>query len=239
MGSSAPTAEPESTQAEGEGATEGSSTEKNDTPDVQELKLEEQNEPAPKGKGRVLFIYTCPSGSPIKFRMVYSSGVRGMQQDAADKSGVEISAKVRGMIYSLGVWLTHQLETSDLSDLTESHLRSSLPPSRPTHSSSLPTPTTNTSSTPPFSSGIPQGGQPTPFGGAFGRPRPMPAKVPVRSATQVPLPPSEATTPVSATPGEDEGDSKENIRKAFDAFGPRVNAGGGGGFARPRPAGRR
>ena len=43
---------------------------------------------------RVLFIYTCPTGSPIKFRMVYSSGVRGIQQDATDKSGIEIIAKV-------------------------------------------------------------------------------------------------------------------------------------------------
>jgi hypothetical protein len=47
-----------------------------------------------KGKGRVLFIYSCPSASPIKFRMVYSSGVRGMQQDAMDKVGLDINAKV-------------------------------------------------------------------------------------------------------------------------------------------------
>jgi len=68
----------------------------------------------------------------------------------------------------------------------------------------------------------------------------MPNKLPIRSATQVPLPPSEISTPVSATPGEEgEDDSKESIRKAFDAFGPRVGAGGAGGFARPRPAGRR
>jgi hypothetical protein len=50
--------------------------------------------PAPKTNGRILFIYTCPSASPIKFRMVYSSGVRGMQQDAMDKAGIDISVKV-------------------------------------------------------------------------------------------------------------------------------------------------
>ena len=50
--------------------------------------------PPAKVKGRVLFLYTCPSSSPIKYRMVYSSGVRGMQQDAADKAGIEISGKV-------------------------------------------------------------------------------------------------------------------------------------------------
>ena len=48
------------------------------------------------GKPRVIFIYTCPSGSPIKFRMVYSSGVRGIQQDAMDKAGIEIATKVCG-----------------------------------------------------------------------------------------------------------------------------------------------
>ena len=72
------------------------------TDDANESESKEQSSPpadiaaapVPKGKGRVLFIYTCPSGSPIKFRMVYSSGVRGMQQDAADKAGLEINAKV-------------------------------------------------------------------------------------------------------------------------------------------------
>lgn len=67
-------------------------------PDVTDLSLGEgeQEKEAPKieGKGRVFFVYTCPSGSPIKFRMVYSSGVRGIQQDASDKAGIEIAAKV-------------------------------------------------------------------------------------------------------------------------------------------------
>ncbi|OCF41449.1 hypothetical protein I317_04750 [Kwoniella heveanensis CBS 569] len=189
-------------------------------------------------KGRVLFIYCCPSSSPVKFRMIYSTSVRGMQQDAADQAGVEIIAK---------------LETSDPSDLTESHLKSSLPPSKPTHSSSLPTP----SKPPIFGAPAPSSsntGSSTSanasanaFGGAFGRPRPM--TQPIRSATQIPLPASGSATPIGGEPsssgngnGDGEGDSKENIRRAFDAFGPRVNTpggGGGAGFARPRPAGRR
>ncbi|WWD16035.1 hypothetical protein CI109_100460 [Kwoniella shandongensis] len=171
------------------------------------------------GKGRVFFIYCCPSASPVKYRMIYSTTVRGMQQDAIDKAGVEIMSK---------------LETSDPADLTESYLKSSLPPSRPTHSSSLPTPST---------SGISSayGSSATATGAMFGRPRPQPSTLPIRSATQVPLPASTGpSTPVGG-PGEGEEDSKETIRRAFDAFGPRVNASGasGGGFARPRPAGRR
>lgn len=137
-----------------------------------------------------------------------------------------------------------QLETSDISDLTESYLKSSIGPSKPTHSSSLPTPGRTT--TPFGSSGGGGGGlagaQPTPFGGAFGRPRPMPVKTTSMnsntSASQIPLPASEVGTPTSPSGGE-EGDSKESIRRAFDAFGPRVGGGGAGGFARPRPAGRR
>ena len=56
--------------------------------------METPQAPASGGKPRVIFIYTCPSGSPIKFRMVYSSGVRGIQQDAMDKAGIEIATKV-------------------------------------------------------------------------------------------------------------------------------------------------
>lgn len=93
--SSVPVAESES--------TEGKTSNVNND-DANESESKEQSSPpadiaaaapVPKGKGRVLFIYTCPSGSPIKFRMVYSSGVRGMQQDAADKAGLEINAKVK------------------------------------------------------------------------------------------------------------------------------------------------
>ena len=85
------TTEPEENEGEAEAeAKEADSAE----PDVKDLKIEEPA-PAPASKGRVLFIYTCPSGSPIKYRMVYSSGVRGMQQDAADKAEIQIAAKVR------------------------------------------------------------------------------------------------------------------------------------------------
>ena len=69
-----------------------------DSSDIGNLKLSDTpaNPPAApvKTKGRVIFIYTCPSGSPIKFRMVYSSGVRGMQDDAKSKAGIDISSKV-------------------------------------------------------------------------------------------------------------------------------------------------
>ena len=69
------------------------------TPDVKDLSIEEADvvsAPAPVKdvKGRVLFIYSCPSSSPVKFRMVYSTGVRGVQQEATDKAGMEIVGKV-------------------------------------------------------------------------------------------------------------------------------------------------
>ncbi|ADV19486.1 Protein tyrosine kinase, putative [Cryptococcus gattii WM276] len=162
------------------------------------------------GKGRVIFVYCCPPNSPVKYRMIYSTTVRGVQQDASDKAGVEIAAK---------------LETSDPSELTESHLKSSLPSYKPTHSSSLPIPASST-----------LGGRSFGTPAMFGQPRPP---MPVRSASQVPLPPSGASTPAAEGGNEGEEDGKENIRRAFEAFGPRVNNGGGGGFARPRPAGRR
>lgn len=65
-----------------------------EVPVVEDLKIEDTPEPVPAAKGRVLFLYTCPSGSPIKYRMVYSSSVRGVQQDAVDKAGVQIAGKV-------------------------------------------------------------------------------------------------------------------------------------------------
>jgi hypothetical protein len=103
------TTEPEST-------TESEQDQRNseaadDAPEVKALSLEDNDkaaegetvtplaeEPtavhAQKVKGRVLFLYTCPSKSPIKFRMVYSSSVRSVQQDAKDKAGVDIVGKV-------------------------------------------------------------------------------------------------------------------------------------------------
>ena len=98
--SSAPTAEPESTEGEVVGKKEGNEAQEEHADDasVKDLSIAEPA-PAPSasavtGKGRILFIYTCPSGSPIKFRMVYSSGAIGMQQDAKDKIGIDISGKV-------------------------------------------------------------------------------------------------------------------------------------------------
>lgn len=61
------------------------------------------------GKGRVIFVYCCPSNSPVKYRMIYSTTVRGMQQDAIDKAGVEIIAKVRTSPFlSHTTWLIAQ-----------------------------------------------------------------------------------------------------------------------------------
>lgn len=69
------------------------------TPSVTDLSLQETEtsssaQQSSTASSRVIFIYTCPSASPVKFRMVYSSGVRSIQQDAKDKVGMEIAAKV-------------------------------------------------------------------------------------------------------------------------------------------------
>jgi twinfilin-like protein len=131
-----------------------------------------------------------------------------------------------------------QLETSDIPDLTESYLKSALPSSKPAHSSSL----SNNGGGPRFGApSITTSSAPAPtFGGAFGRPRPSPSpKTTLSSASQIPLPASEPGTPArSDSQNADDGDSKDSIKRAFDAFGPRVG-GGGGGFARPRPVGKR
>lgn len=95
----APSADPK----EDEERAEGTEVSGEEAPDVKDLKLQESPKEetpspattAPPSKGRVLFLYTCPSGSPIKFRMVYSSSVRGIQQEAKDRCGIEISSKVR------------------------------------------------------------------------------------------------------------------------------------------------
>ncbi|KAL1405528.1 Twinfilin-1 [Vanrija albida] len=212
---------------------------------------EPEPEPEVESKGRVVFIYWCPSGSPVKFRMIYSTSVRGVQQDAIDKAGVEIHGKI---------------ETSDRNDVNESHLRDALP-AKPKHASSLPNPGKpavfgapapsgfGVAAAPPPSSNPtrsfatpatrPVFGAPAPVGAAFGRP------MPIRTASHTP--PASSSSPVSGggagagahasaptSAVEEDGDSKDRIQNAFNAFGPRINSpGGGGGFARPRPAGRR
>lgn len=237
-------------------------------PDVKDLSIEDEpkqeageevsaspeaEKPAPlstpPSKGRVIFIYSCPGGSPVKLRMVYSTSVRGVQQDAADKAGVDIVGKVshtQALHYQLRTTIdTCQLETSDIPELTESHLRSALPANKPKHASSLPTPSSSASGGSSFPKANTSAfGAPAPaFGGAFGRPRPIVPKKEnsvssINTASQVPLPNSAPSTPADSA--VDEGDGKEGIRRAFDAFGPRVGGGGGGGgFARPKPAGRR
>lgn len=218
--------------------------EEKEEPAVEKLEIAEPEQspvsppsPVVESKGRVLFIYWCPSGSPVRFRMVYSTTVRGIQQDAMDKAGCEIIGK---------------LETSDKSDLAGPHIREAVP-SRPKHASSLPTPAARifgvpapagasfgapapSSAAPPAARSFatpgtaPVFGAPAPAG--FGRPKPV-------QRSQTATPDSAPATPVSASAGgNDTDDSQERIRSAFDAFGPRVNA-GGGGFSRPRPAGRR
>ena len=43
----------------------------------------------------VVFIYTCPSGSKIKERMVYASTKSGFLSAASSESSIDVSKKVR------------------------------------------------------------------------------------------------------------------------------------------------
>lgn len=60
-----------------------------------------------------MFIYTCPSGSKIKERMVYSTGRAGVLQEAKEVAGLNVDRK---------------LETTDVKELTESFILEELHP---------------------------------------------------------------------------------------------------------------
>lgn len=181
--------------------------------------------PGAPTKGRVVFIYWCPPGSPVKFRMVYSTTVRGIQQDVSDKVGISPAGK---------------LEASDRSDVSAKELKDALPALGGTSSSNTGGPVKSHSASGAFP--MPRtrvhgfGGPKTPGPApVFGAPAPAGfGRAPQRSQT---LDPSEASAATERKAGDDEDDSKERIKNAFDAFGPRV--GSGGGFARPRGPGRR
>jgi twinfilin-like protein len=61
------------------------------------------------------FIYSCPSGSPVKSRMIYSSNALILANSAKTllaSSGAPLAAR--------------KIETADPSELTEAHLRAEL-----------------------------------------------------------------------------------------------------------------
>ncbi|KAF9354967.1 Twinfilin-1 [Mortierella sp. NVP85] len=69
----------------------------------------------------LVFIYTCPTGSKIKERMVYASGRAGVLQEAKERAGLNVDKK---------------LETADVKELTEHHILEELyPPVEPSSSS--------------------------------------------------------------------------------------------------------
>ncbi|KAK3828469.1 MAG: hypothetical protein J3Q66DRAFT_409872, partial [Benniella sp.] len=69
----------------------------------------------------LVFIYTCPTGSKIKERMVYASGRAGVLQEAKERAGLNVDKK---------------LETADVKELTEHHILEELyPPQEPSSSS--------------------------------------------------------------------------------------------------------
>ncbi|KAG6854596.1 hypothetical protein C0991_004198 [Blastosporella zonata] len=65
----------------------------------------------------IVFIYACPSTSPIKDRMIYSSGVSSTYEAA---KSLLLNASPTARIAS------RKIETSDPSELNEAHLRSEL-----------------------------------------------------------------------------------------------------------------
>ncbi len=44
--------------------------------------------------GKVIFIYTCPTTSAVRHRMLYSSALRGVIKDAEDKGGFKVEKRV-------------------------------------------------------------------------------------------------------------------------------------------------
>ena len=63
----------------------------------------------------VIFVYTCPSKSPIRMRMVYSSSVASLIRAVGEKAGVQVAKKVS--TYS---WLRsecHHLELTPILSL--------------------------------------------------------------------------------------------------------------------------
>lgn len=63
--------------------------------------------------GTIVFMYTCPSKSKIRERMLYSSCRAGVLQGAKDDAGLNVDKK---------------LETTDVSDLTEAFILEELHP---------------------------------------------------------------------------------------------------------------
>ena len=72
----------------------------------------------PSSHSHTVFIYSCPSSSPIKHRMLYSSGA----------SGVFASAKsiITAASSSASVLASRKIETSDPKELDEAYLRAEL-----------------------------------------------------------------------------------------------------------------
>lgn len=175
------------------------------------------SEPESSQTSKIACIYTCPPASPVRYRMLYSSSLRGLIRDAVDIVQLTVDQK---------------LETSDVDDITESYLKAELFPSssRSGAASGFRMPTKSASTD---NSKSPSLRQPIRAATAISQSRSADASplVSPSSASQLP------------SPGEPERSNSGGglPESAFSMFGPRVQVGspGGGGFARPRPAGRR
>jgi len=64
---------------------------------------------------QIVFIYSCPGSSPIKHRMMYSSGSAFVYRTASSLLGDAPDKQIQ--------LLSRRIETSDPDELTASHLR--------------------------------------------------------------------------------------------------------------------
>lgn len=210
----------------------GSSSDEKESPQQESTPKVIVSDPESLPNSKVVFIYTCPSASPVRHRMIYSSSLRGLIRDAQHLVGLTIDKKVsrseflklkcsRSHPLTLGLW---QLESSDIEDMTEQHIKDELfAHAQKSHSMDA-------------------------YSGLSDKKPPV--RKPVRSATAISQSQSPSASPsVSASsasqlpsPSEPERSSSGELpESAFSMFGPRIKVGspGGGSFARPRPAGRR
>lgn len=207
VGETEPSADVKETKTEEE--TEGDKTEST----TEDEKPTSSPLHASKVKSEIVFIYSCPSASPIRYRMVYSVAVRATITAGSDKIGQNVNKKI---------------EVSEVQDLTESFLKSEIFPSKATTSSWQ-------SHQPIKNPSRQNSAQSAPSPGY----RPMP--MPNRQSTAPSSTSNTSELSVSDPPSKSSNGSLPD--SAFSVFGPRINMGspgvGGGSFSRPRPAGKR
>ncbi|KAJ9119507.1 hypothetical protein QFC22_003215 [Naganishia vaughanmartiniae] len=88
--------------------------------------------PTSTAQRKIAFVYACPSASPVRNRMLFSTCVRGLIRGAEERCGVKVSKKVKGKEKDANLFLLSvssrcaQIETSDIAELSSSFLKAEL-----------------------------------------------------------------------------------------------------------------